>query len=338
MKKHKFLQHFSFCCFFLSIPFLLLADNEPKKVVATASIFADMAENIAGEHLSVTSIVPIGSDPHLYDPTPSDAQLVVEADLILINALTFEGWLAELIENSGSKAKVVTITEGVNAIKSEAYENSADPHAWMNVANGLIYIENIKNALTELDPDNKEVYAFNYGVYHRQLSDLDGYIETAIQKIPAERRILITSHDAFQYYGIRYGIQLESVLGISTEAEAQTSDIIRLNKVIRTNNVPALFIESTINPKLLEQLAKDNKVVIGGKLYADSIGDKDGPASSYYDMLKYNTDVIVEALTKEISENKQEIVEDESAGGWLWALMGLLFIGGFFLVVRKMNT
>lgn len=312
------------------------AQSPTKKVVATASIFADMAENIAGGHLDIKTIVPIGGDPHIYEPTPGDAILVASADLILKNALTFEGWANDLIKNAGSKAKVVTITEGVEPIRA-VYKNSTDPHAWMSASNGLIYIENIKNALIELDPANKEVYEFNYGVYRKQLEDLDRYIADQVNKIPEKRRILITSHDAFQYFGKRYGVRLESVIGVSTEAEAQTSDIIRLNKVIRENQVPAVFIETTVNPKLLEQIATDNKVSIGGKLYSDSIGDKKSPAPSYYDMLKYNTDVIVSALTKEPDASSVENTKGKSGGWLLWGVIGLVLAGGFFVVWQKMN-
>jgi len=246
-----------------------------------------MAKNIAGGMVNVECIVPIGGDPHLHEPTPRDAQMVNRADLIIKNGLTFEGWLNELIENSGTKAKTVRVTEGIQPIQSAEYENSADPHAWMDASLGLTYIKNIKDALSELDPDNADIYAFNYGVYKTQLEDLDQYIKTAIQKIPAQKRVLITSHDAFQYYGRAYGIRLEAILGTSTDAEAQTSDIIRLNKVIKASNVPALFVESTINPKLLKQLAKDNDIEIGGQLYADSIGDEESPAPTYIDMLKH---------------------------------------------------
>lgn len=321
----------------------IFANAPKKKVVATASIFADMAENIAGGHVDIQMIVPIGSDPHLYQPRPSDAKMLAEADLILRNELTFEGWLKKLIDNSNTKGKIVTITDGVQPVKSLVYENSTDPHAWMDASNGLIYIENIKNALVEIDPDNKEVYELNYGVYRQQLEDLDTYILKAIRNIPANQRILITSHDAFQYYGRRYGIQLESIMGISTETEAQTSDIRRLNKVIRENNVPAVFIESTINPKMLQQLAKDNNVEIGGELYADSIGEEGSAAPSYYDMLKYNTDVIVKALSRVVEPVKTEkkVTEhSENEGGnslLIWALVGALFLGAFFFVAKKMN-
>ena len=312
----------------------------PKKVVATASIFADMAENIGGGHVEIVSIVPIGGDPHLYTPRPSDAKLIAEADLVLRNELTFEGWLKKLIDNANTDAKIVTITEGVKPIESLVYKNSTDPHAWMDASNGLVYIRNIKEALVAIDPDNKEVYEFNYGVYKRQLEDLDTYITAEIQKIPVNQRILITSHDAFQYYGKRYGIRLESILGISTEAEAQTSDIQRLNKVIRESNVPAVFIESTINPKMLKQLAADNKIEIGGELFADSIGEKDSEAPSYYDMLKYNTDIIVKALSRPVetaSPTKEESPTEGPDNFLIWGVLGALFLGAFLIVLKKMN-
>ena len=309
--------------------------QEKKTVVATASMMADMAKNIAGGMVNVECIVPIGGDPHLHEPTPRDAQMVNRADLIIKNGLTFEGWLDELIENSGTKAKTIRVTEGIQPIKSVEYENSADPHAWMDASLGLTYIKNIKDALSELDPDNADIYAFNYGVYKTQLEDLDQYIKTAIQKIPAQKRVLITSHDAFQYYGRAYGIRLEAILGTSTDAEAQTSDIIRLNKVIKTSNVPALFVESTINPKLLKQLAKDNDIEIGGQLYADSIGDEESPAPTYIDMLKHNTDVIVAALSRESSTEETTTSDKKSESNWLlWGIIAALLIGGFVLMMR----
>ncbi|MFK7978936.1 MAG: metal ABC transporter substrate-binding protein [Saprospiraceae bacterium] len=312
--------------------------QEKKTVVATASMLADMAKNIAGGMVKVECIVPIGGDPHLHEPTPRDAKMVNRADLILKNGLTFEGWLNELIENSGTKAKTVRVTEGIQPIKSVEYENSADPHAWMDANLGLVYIKNIKDALSELDPDNAVIYAFNYGVYKKQLEDLDQYIKTAIQKIPAQKRVLITSHDAFQYYGRAYGVRLEAILGTSTDAEAQTSDIIRLNKVIKTSNVPALFVESTINPKLLKQLAKDNDIEIGGQLYADSIGDKESPAPTYIDMLKHNTDVIVTALSRKSNPEKTSTSKDESGSNWLlWGIIAALLIGGFILMIRMQD-
>lgn len=318
------------------LPLAAWSQEENKKlVVATASIFADMAEVIAGGQVEVRSIVPIGGDPHIYEPTPGDAQLVNQADLVLRNELTFEGWLNELIENSGTKADIVTITKGIRPIESIQYKNSTDPHAWMDATNGLIYIENIKDALIRLDPDNADVYEFNYGVYRQQIEDMDQYIREAIESIPEQRRILITSHDAFRYYGKRYGIDVQAILGTSTDADAQTSDIVRLNQIIKASGIPSVFIETTVNPKLLRQIATDNGIEIGGQLYSDSIGAKDSPAPTYLDMLKYNTDTIVAALTKEV-----DAAATEDAGGssaWLYIVLGGLLIGGFLFMIAKLN-
>lgn len=290
----------------MKIQFLLISifltiqsySQERLSVVASASMIADIAENVIGDKHNIEMIVPIGGDPHLHEPTPSNAQLVAKADLILINGLTFEGWITELIENSGTKAKVVVVTEGVDVLTSQTYKNSADPHAWMDASNGVVYAQNIARAITDIDRENEQFYKDNFSNYRSKLIELDAEIERAIASIPISQRILITSHDAFQYYGRRYKIQLEAIMGISTEAEAQTTDITRVNRVIKEHKVPAIFIESTINPKMMQQLAKDNDIAIGGKLYADSLGDKKSPASTYIDMLRYNTKMIVSALTR----------------------------------------
>jgi len=295
-----------------------------------------MAKNIGGDHLEIKCIVPIGGDPHLYDPTPQDAKLITSAQLILKNGLTFEGWLNELIENSGTEATSVLVTNGIKPITSLTYKDATDPHAWMNVTNAFKYVENIKNAFTDLLPEHKASFEKNYKDYIDKLKNLDAYIFKQVEKIPKEKRVLITSHDAFQYYGRHYGIQLEAILGTSTDAEVQTADISRLNKVIQEKKVPAVFVESTINPKLLKQLAKDNNVAVGGKLFADSIGDEESDAPTYIDMLKHNTDTIVKGLLLENAGNTEE--ENASNSYWLYGLIGLLFIGGFLIVVRKLNN
>ncbi len=314
----------------------LLSQKKPL-VVASASMLADIAEQIGGAYIDVEMIVPIGGDPHLHEPTPGDVRLVARGDLILVNGLTFEGWITELIDNSGTKAQTITVTEGIDVLTSQTYKNSADPHAWMDASNGIIYAQNIAKALSSIDPEHTEYYSERLESYSTELQELDSYISKAIQSIPAQQRILITSHDAFQYYGKRYGIQLEAIMGISTEAEAQTSDIIRVNKVIKENKVPAVFVESTINPKLIKQLASDNKIKIGGKLYADSLGDIKSPASTYIDMLRYNTDTIVAALSQSTQSDTEDHEKSETNYTFLWILgIGLLLALG--LLVYKMNN
>ncbi len=315
----------------------LQAQSEKPLVVSSASIFADMAENIGGAFIEIKSIVPVGGDPHIYEPTPSDAILASKADLILRNGLTFEGWLNELIEYSGTKADLVLITEGIEPITSSVYQNAPDPHAWMDAENGIIYAENIKNALVRLLPDHQRELEFNFNAYKSTLLSLHEYIEQKISTIPQERRVLITSHDAFQYYGRKYGLQLESVLGTSTDAQAQTSDIVRLNKVIKSSGVPAVFIETTVNPKLLAQIASDNNVRIGGKLFSDSIGDEDSNAPTYVDMLKFNTESIVNALTAENETTDNEIADKGFSYIWFVPIILLLALIILFFIRKNSN-
>ncbi len=311
-----------------------LLGAEKIKILSSASIFEDIAANIGGSLVITDCIVPIGGDPHIYEPVPRDAQKTIESDLILINGLTFEGWINELIENSGTKAKTVLITEGVEAITSDTYKNASDPHAWMNLLNGKKYAENIKNALVELDPENGSVYEANYKKYIQQIMELHDYVTKEIMTIPVNRRYLITSHDAFKYFGNQYGIQVEGIIGISTDAVAQTSDIRRVNKIIKENGVPAVFVESTINPKMLKQIASDNKVVIGGELFADSIAEKDHPAGTYLGMIKYNTDTIVNGL-----RNDAAMVEQGTKGNsnLVYILLGVFMLLILIFVVRQLN-
>ena len=328
------------CCCFYNISIA-----ETPKVLATASMIEDMAQNIVGDLYDVVLIVPVGGDPHIYEPTPGDAKKIAQADLVFKNGLTFEGWLNELIANSGTKADVITVTDGINPITSDKYANSVDPHAWMDATLGLKYIENIKNALIKVDPTNKATYLKNYEAYRAELIEADKYIQKVLNQIPKRQRVLITSHDAFQYFGKKYEIQLEAILGTSTDAEVQTSDIMRLGKVIKEQQVSALFVESTINPKLLQQLAKDNKISVGGELFADSIGDEESGANSYIKMLKYNADTIFEGLNKNKSNNStastdtgHKLEENNSSNIFLYGILGVLFIGGFILAMSKMRT
>lgn len=303
----------------LMLPLLLHSQEQPL-VVSTASMIQDMARNIGGDNFRYHSIVPVGSDPHLYEPTPGDVRIVGNADIVLKNGLTFEGWLERLIENSAGQASVKTVTEGVVPISSIKYANATDPHAWMSAANGLIYCQNIRDAFIEIMPEKEEQFTANYEAYRVKLEELDRYISSKIRQIPEQSRVLITSHDAFQYYGRRYSLRLEAVMGVSTDADVQTSDIRRLNQVIQETGVPAVFMESTINPQVLKQIASDNGVVIGGELFADSLSDIEGPAGTYLKMLRHNTDVIFEGLTR----NLDLISGSKSDGGGfnpLWILL-----------------
>ncbi len=328
------LLRLSLSLFLFGLSLCIYAQEKPL-VVSSASIFADMASAIGGDLIESVSIVPIGGDPHIYEPTPGDVRVLVKADLILQNGLTFEGWITDLIKNSGSKAPVVTITSGITPITSEMHQNATDPHAWMEPVNGKIYAQNIKDALITLLPDKREKITTQYDQYVAQLHELDRYIRENIARIDTNKRILITSHDSFHYYGRRYGLRLESVLGTSTDADVRTSDLMRLNEVIQTYKIPVVFIESTINPKLLNQVAADNDISIGGKLYSDSLGDKDSPASTYLKMVRYNTDVIVSGLTSALKITEEKDTAGSSSALKIIAFAVLLIAIGVFLWRKK---
>lgn len=307
--------------FVISTLCIVLAVHAQKPlVVASASIFADMARNIGGDKIEVRSIVPIGGDPHRYEATPDDAALLAKADLILINGLTFEGWINEVIANSGSKAMVKLITAGIQPISSQIHSGATDPHAWMDAENGLIYIRNIRDGLIAIDPQNANFYEQQHARYSQQLAALHQYIQSRMATIPPQHRILITSHDAFSYFGRKYGLTVSAMMGVSTEADAQTSDMERVVDALEKNKVPAIFIESTINPKMLQQIAKDHGVIIGGSLYADSVGEPGTPGESYIGMLRHNADVISTALSRKLEKTTLPGQELN------WALYGILVL------------
>ena len=315
---------------------LQAADDEKKIVVSSASMIWDMVNNIGGDIVESQLIVPIGSDPHLYDPNPGDAQKVTNADIIFMNGLTFEGWINQLIESSNTSAPVITVTEGLTPISSSEYQNAFDPHAWMDVSKAQTYIKNIYEGLVSILPEEQTKLQANYQAYAKKLKDLDDYIIQAINQIPKAQRVLVTSHDAFSYYGQRYGLQIEGVMGTSTEAEAQTSDMRRVISVIKESGVRAIFVEMTVNPKLMKQIATDNNVSIGGSLYADSIGKKGSDGDSYYKMMKSNTDVIVEALLG--SSRVAEKSSGQKSGLVTYGIIGGIMLLSLILLIFKMRN
>ena len=305
------------------------AEEDRPLVVATASIFADMAEVIGGDAVRVESIVPLGGDPHTFEPTPDAAELVTQADLVLRNGLTFEGWLNELIRYSGTEAPVALVTKGIEPLGSVSYAGSSDPHAWMDARNGLVYAENIYRALAATFPEYADQFRFNHEIYRRDIEALDVWIRDTVRVIPREHRVLITSHDAFQYYGRAYGLRLEAILGTSTDADAQTNDVARVVALIEESGVPAVFIESTVNPKLIRQIAEDTDARIGGSLFSDSLGDAYSAAPTYLDMLRANTRTIVTALTGGLGGADDGFDEEEGSIPLLVGVLAGVFALGF---------
>lgn len=301
-----FFRFASFCLVWASLVSVGQAQSKRLRVIATTSFIADMASEIAGEYAEVSSLLPIGDDPHKYDPLPGEAQKLADSDLILRNGMTLEGWLDEMIQNSAANATVRTITTGVEPIRSIFHENAVDPHAWMDPLNAMIYAENIALALARIDPEHADDYQANYETYKQVLQDLHEYVESEIAKIPERQRILATSHDAFRYYGNRYGIRVESLLGTSTDAEVTFKAQVKMLQVLEENKVPSIFPESTIDPKLIRVIVRELGVSEGKRLFADSLGDKESGASTYVDMIRQNTDRIVSGLTRTAMQGTEE--------------------------------
>ncbi len=293
------------------------------KLVATINILADMATQVAGNHLEVVSLLPSGTDPHTYEPRPGDAALLARADVILTNGLHLEGWLEKLIQSAGGKAEILVASRRIDAIRAQDYSNSFDPHAWMSFSNAIRYIQEIEAALGRLYPALKQDFARNADAYTAELLLADQQLRQAFQKIPPAARYIITSHDAFRYFAREYGFQVASVMGTSTDADVSLKDINHLIQVIRENRVPAMFVEVALNPKILQQLARDLGVRIGGSLYTDSFGPPGSDADSYLKMMQFNASVLLSALSP--AARAAEPAIDRSGIIWMGGLMLLVF-------------
>lgn len=309
------------CYFFSALPLLPLGARP--KLVATINILADMATQVAGNHLEVVSLLPSGKDPHTYEPRPGDAALLARADVILTNGLHLEGWLDKLIQSAGGKAEILVATRRIDAIRAQDYSNSFDPHAWMSFPNAIRYIQEIEATLGRLYPSLQQEFVRNAAAYIAELRLADQKLRLAFQKIPPAARFIITSHDAFRYFAREYGFQVASVMGTSTDADVSLKDINHLILVIRENRVPAMFVEVALNPKILQQLARDLGVRIGGSLYTDSFGPPGSGADSYLKMMHFNASVLLSALSPAARATEPGI--DRSAIIWMGLLMLLVF-------------
>lgn len=276
------------------------------KVVATFSILGDLARNVGGDRADVITLVGRNSDIHVYSPTAADAQSVRNARLLIVNGLGLEGWLPRLIESSGSKANVVVVSNGVAPRKIDAGEllsrqresGSLDPHAWQSVANAAIYVANIRDAMTAADPANATIYKANADAYLAILKRLDHGIRDAVAQIPPDRRKVISTHAAFGYFAAAYGITFLAPQGVSTDSEPSARDIAGLITQIKTEKIPAVFLENISDPRLIRQIASESGAAVGGTLYSDSLTDADGEAPTYIELMEHNVRTIVSALAK----------------------------------------
>ena len=270
-------------------------------VVATFSILGDFAANVGGARVRVTTLVGPGGDTHVYTPTPSDAKTVARAKLVVVNGLGLEGWLPRLVVSSGGKASTVVASKGVTPRKSEGGRDrdafNADPHAWQSVANAKIYVANIRDALAAADPAGADIYRANAAAYLDKLDALEREVRQEIGRIPPDRRSVITTHDAFGYFSVAYGIAFVAPQGVSTDTEPGAREVAAIIAQIRKQKIPAVFLENIRDSRLVRQIASETGARIGGTLYSDSLTDEKGEAPTYIEMVRHNIKALSSALS-----------------------------------------
>jgi zinc/manganese transport system substrate-binding protein len=272
---------------------------EKLPVVATFSILADFARNVGGERIEVTALVGPNGDTHVYQPKPADAKELGAARLILVNGLGLEGWIDRLIKASGAKALVVVATKGIKPQQMrEEGRIEQDPHAWQSIANAEIYVANIRDALIAVDPDGASAYRANADAYHGKLDALEKEVTGKIAEIPPRQREIITTHDAFGYFGTAYGFRFIAPEGVSTETEASARDVAKIIRQIKAQKIPAVFLENVTDPRLARNIATESGAKIGGTLYSDALSPPDGPAGTYIEMMRNNIRELSAALTQ----------------------------------------
>jgi zinc/manganese transport system substrate-binding protein len=272
------------------------------KAVASFSILGDIVKQVGGDRIELATLVGPDGDAHVFEPTPSDAKTLAGAQILFMNGLGFEGWMERLEKSSGFKGKVVVASEGVKPRTMTEEEDGkaeeiTDPHAWQSLANGKLYIANIRNGLIAVDPDGKAIYEANAAKYLDEIGAEDEAVKAALAKLPEDRRKIITSHDAFGYFGAAYGLKVIAPEGVSTEAEASAKDVAKIIRQIRAEHIPAVFMENITDHRLLDQIARETGAKIGGTLYTDALSPPDGPAPTYLDMFRNNVGVLTAALS-----------------------------------------
>ena len=275
-------------------------------VVATNSIIADITKNIAGDKINLHSIVPVGQDPHEYEPLPEDVKKTSKADLIFYNGINLEtggnAWFTKLVENAKKKENkdYYAVSDGVDVIylEGQSEKGKEDPHAWLNLENGIIYAQNIAKRLIEKDPDNKATYEKNLKAYVEKLTALDKEAKEKFNNIPEEKKMIVTSEGCFKYFSKAYNVPSAYIWEINTEEEGTPDQIKSLVEKLRKTKVPSLFVESSVDDRPMKTVSKDTNIPIHAKIFTDSIADEGEEGDSYYSMMKYNLDKISEGLAK----------------------------------------
>ena len=283
----------------LALGLFAMQANAKFKVVTTFTVIQDIAQNVAGDAATVESITKPGAEIHEYEPTPKDIVKAQSADLILWNGLNLERWFERFFQNVKDKPAVV-VTEGIQplSIYEGPYKDAPNPHAWMSPSNALIYIENIKNALVKYDPQNAAVYEKNAADYAQKIKQLDEPLRAKLAQIPEEQRWLVTSEGAFSYLAKDYNLKEGYLWPINAEQQGSPQQVRKVIDLVRKNNIPVVFSESTISAKPAQQVAKESGAKYGGVLYVDSLSAKEGPVPTYLDLLNVTVSTIVKGFGK----------------------------------------
>ncbi|WP_295547214.1 zinc ABC transporter substrate-binding protein [uncultured Pseudacidovorax sp.] len=286
------------------------AQDKPLRIVASFSILADMVREVGGPDVQVQALVGPNADAHVFQPTPADARALAAADLVVVNGLGFEGWIDRLVKTSGYRGSVVVASAGVTPRKADDDEaghghdhghgEGTDPHAWQDLRNAVRYVANIRDALAQLRPAHAAAIGERAAVYSAKLQTLDREVRARFATIPAQRRRILTSHDAFGYFGAAYGVTLLSPQGLNTDAEPSAAGVAQLIRQIRKGQVSAVFMENISSPRLVERIARESGVAVGGRLYSDALSAPGTEAGSYLQLFRFNAEAIATALTAKV--------------------------------------
>ncbi|MCX5515580.1 metal ABC transporter substrate-binding protein [Kaistia algarum] len=282
---------------------------EPVKVVASFSVLGDLAAEVGGDHVEVTTLVGPNGDAHVFEPSPKDAKALGAASLLVENGLGLEHWLQRLVDVSGFKGTTVIASTGVEPrlwtgdadeaeeLAKDSSGRAIDPHAWQNAANGILYVNNIVAGLSSVDPANAADYKANGDKLVAKLQTIDARLKADFGALPEAKRKIVTSHDAFGYFGAAYGVTFIAPEGLSTESEVSASAIAAIIKQIRDEKIQAIFVENITDPRLLKQIAQETGVKIGGELFSDALSPADGPAPTYVKMFQNNEAQLLSAMS-----------------------------------------
>ncbi|APR04535.1 metal ABC transporter solute-binding protein, Zn/Mn family [Thauera chlorobenzoica] len=285
------------------------AAAQPLQVTASFSILGDFVRQVGGERVTLRTLVGADEDAHAFQPRPSDAREIGASALVVVNGLGFDDWTVRLARSGGYRGTVVVASDGVATLEmadehghqaphrhGAGRSHAVDPHAWQDVANAQHYVANIAAALAATDPDGADFYRANAERYRAELKALDAEIRHTFSTLPAERRKVVSSHDAFAYFGRAYGIRFLSPVGVSNNAEPTAQGVARLIRQLKTENIPAVFIENVADARLIERIRSESGARVGGTLYSDALSAADGPAPSYAAMMRTNLETIRDAL------------------------------------------